>query len=370
MEQESKVNMLDHSVAKVRLLQEYMAAYLGILSNTEWIKEVYLYDVFCGPGLYENGGEGSPIIFLKEIQKAWETVAKPRNKPTRFKCLFNDKDADRVEKLKSNVIELELNLNEIGSIEYRNDDYKAVIKDIQNEITGFKNERGFVFIDPFGYSEVNLADIKQLTSTGKAEVLLFMPTHHMYRFKDNGTPECLIDFMTDLKITSRIKNVSGLEFIDVVMNGFQEALGNGVFVDSFVIRRELNQFFCLFFFTSNMLGYLKMLEAKWKIDLEDGRGWAGISDFNLFSQAPSSPNTEKLKVLLVDFLKSGPKTNGQVFEFVIRKRFLPKHGKDILQSLDGLEVTSSTGQKTLKGAFYLTQKDFKDSPNKVIIKYK
>jgi len=370
MEQDSKINMLDHSAAKVKLLQEYMAAYLGILSNTDWIREVFLYDVFCGPGLYENGGEGSPIIFLKEIKKAWETVAQPRNKPTKFRCLFNDKDEERVEKLKSKVEELQLNLNTIGSIRYRNKDYKAVIKDVQDEIATFRNERGFVFIDPYGYSEVNLADLKQLTSTGKAEVLLFLPTHHMYRFKDNGTPECLIDFMTDLKIIDKIKNVSGLEFIEVVMNGFQKALGDGVYVDSFVIKRDLNQFFCLFFFTSNMLGYLKMLEAKWKIDLEDGRGWAGVPALNLFSQSQSSPNTEKLKMFLIDFLKSGPKTNGQLFEFIIRKRFLPKHGKEILQSLECIEVTSETGQKVPRGAFYLTQKDFKDSPNKIIISYK
>lgn len=370
MDQESKINMLDHSAAKVKLLKEYMAAYLGILSNTDWIREVYLYDVFCGPGLYENDGEGSPIIFLKEIKKAWETVGQPRNKLTKFKCLFNDKDVEKVEKLKSNVTKLGLNLTSIGSIEYRNDDYKVVIQDVQSEMARFKNERGFVFIDPYGYNQVNLADIKKLTSTGKAEILLFLPTHHMYRFKDNGTPECLMEFMTDLKITSKIRNVSGLEFIDVVMNGFQKELGNDIYVDSFVIKRELNQFFCLFFFSSNMLGYLKMLEAKWKIDQEDGRGWAGISDYNLFSQTPISPNTQKLKELLVDFLKSGPRTNGEVFEFIIRKRFLPKHGKEILQSLEGLEVTNETGQKVPKGAFYLTQKDFKDSPNKISIRLK
>ena len=72
-------------------------------------------------------------------------------------------------------------------------------------------------------------------------------------------------------------------------------LGNNIFVDSFVIKRELNQFYCLFFFTSNTLGYLKMLEAKWKIDKEDGRGWQGLQTNDLFIK---SSETAKSKYLL------------------------------------------------------------------------
>jgi len=43
MEVESKNIMYEHSAAKVRLLKEYISAYLGILSNASWIKEVFLY---------------------------------------------------------------------------------------------------------------------------------------------------------------------------------------------------------------------------------------------------------------------------------------------------------------------------------------
>ena len=39
MEHESKNIMYEHSAAKVRLLKEYISAYLGILSNADWIKE-------------------------------------------------------------------------------------------------------------------------------------------------------------------------------------------------------------------------------------------------------------------------------------------------------------------------------------------
>lgn len=371
MEHESKSTMYEHSAAKVRLLKEYISAYLGILANADWIKDVYLYDLFCGPGIYENEGEGSPIVFLKEIVKAHETVANPRNKPTKFHCLFNDLDSQKIQKLKTNITNKKLDISEFGEIKYRTEDYKTVLFDIVNELRGFTNERGFVFIDPYGYSEVSFDDIKSLTNTGKTEVLLFMPTHHMYRFKDNGTPVCLIRFMEDLEITDKIRGVNGLEFIEIVMNGFQSKLGESVYVDSFIIKRDLNQFFCLFFFTSNTLGYLKMLEAKWKIDKEDGRGWKGVQETTLFGEYIESANTEKLRRLLISFLENGAKTSGELFEFVIQNRFLPKHGTEILKSIqDRLEVVDQNGKKAPKGAFYLTYSNFKENPNKVTVKLK
>lgn len=369
MEHESKSIMYEHSAAKVRLLKEYISAYLGILSNADWIKEVFLYDLFSGPGIYENSGEGSPIVFLNEIVKAHESVARPRNKPTRFNCLFNDLDKNKITKLQNNIEERKLDISRYGKIKYRADDYKTILGEVIKEISAFKNERGFVFIDPYGYSEVSLNDIHALTNTGKTEVLLFMPTHHMYRFKDNGTPECLIRFMDDLNITEKIRGISGLEFIEVVMDGFQSKLGRSVYVDSFVIKRDLNQFFCLFFFTSNMLGYLKMLEAKWKIDKEDGRGWQGIQTNNLFLQASETANTDKLRRLLLSHLEEGPKTSGDLFEFIIRHRYLPKHGTDVLKSIQELiEVSDENGDKVPKGAFYLSHANFKANPNKATIK--
>jgi len=369
MEHESKNVMYEHSAAKVRLLREYIAAYLGILANTKWIEEVYIYDLFCGPGIYENGGEGSPVVFLNEIIKAHTTVATPRNNFTKFKCLFNDLDKGRIEKLKHNLSTRKVEITNCGEIIYRTEDYKNILEEISAQIRLFKNERGFVFIDPYGYSEVSLNDIRTLTSNKKTEVLLFMPTHHMYRFKDNGTPECLVRFMEDLDISEKIKGVSGLEFIEMVMNGFQEKLGTELYVDSFVIKRDLNQFYCLFFFTSNTLGYLKMLEAKWKIDKEDGRGWQGIQTHNLFSQSNETANTDKLQKIITNYLQTGPKTSGELFELVIRNRFLPKHGTEVLKSMqDSLEVTNEAGNKATKGAFYISYDNYKKNPNKATIK--
>jgi hypothetical protein len=114
-----------------------------------------------------------------------------------------------------------------------------------------------------------------------------------------------------------------------------------------------------------------MLEAKWKIDKEDGRGWQGVQVSNLFDKLSESANTEKLRRLLLSYLESGPKTSGEIFEFIIDNRFLPKHGTEILKSIqDRLEVTDQSGKNTPKGAYYLTYDNFKENPKRVTIKLK
>lgn len=365
----SKTSLYSHSDAKVRLLREYMSAYLGILSNTSWIHEVYLYDLFSGPGIYENDGKGSPIVFLEEIVKAHETINKPRNRNTTFKCHFNDNDAAKIDVLKGNIDRLNLNLPDIGKVTYSTLDYKMILNSVKQQVSGFNNERAFIFIDPYGYNDIELLDIRDLMVPGKSEVLLFMPTHHMYRFKDNGTPECLVKFLDDLKITSKARNTNGLEFINLINEGFQNELGTNFYVDSFVIERETNQFFCLFFFTSNLLGYTKMLEAKWKIDKEQGRGWQDNAELNLFTSSESAANTLKLRSLIINYLKTGEKTNGQIFEFVIRNRFLPKHGTEVLKSLgDLIVVTNFNNTSHRKGAFYISFGNFKENPDRIKIR--
>lgn len=87
--QNSKTNLLNHSEAKVRLLSEYLKRYLNIICNDGYTKRIKIYDLFCGEGLYNNGGEGSPIVILKQIKDLHTlNVAKVDSIPA-IDCHFN-----------------------------------------------------------------------------------------------------------------------------------------------------------------------------------------------------------------------------------------------------------------------------------------
>jgi three-Cys-motif partner protein len=65
---DSQVKMYQHSEVKVRLLKLYLEKYLNILTHSPYFNEINIYDLFCGEGMYEDGGKGSPLIILETIR--------------------------------------------------------------------------------------------------------------------------------------------------------------------------------------------------------------------------------------------------------------------------------------------------------------
>ena len=81
-----KKNLLDHSGAKVKLLGEYINRYLNIICNDNITKQIFVYDLFCGEGIYDNGGYGSPMVIMKAIKDVhYINVAKKKSHP-KNKC--------------------------------------------------------------------------------------------------------------------------------------------------------------------------------------------------------------------------------------------------------------------------------------------
>src|SRR5690348_14948792 len=83
---ESQVILLDHSESKVKLYGRYLSIYLNVLARSP-IKRIYLFDLFCGEGIYRDGGKGSPVIALECIKGHY--FANNRSCPDIF-ITFND----------------------------------------------------------------------------------------------------------------------------------------------------------------------------------------------------------------------------------------------------------------------------------------
>lgn len=358
--------MYPHSEVKVRLLREYLGIYLRILNHSSYVSNVHLYDVFCGPGLYENAGLGSPLVMLDEISKI---IKKDRN--ANFFCYFNDSDTCKIDKLKK-IIKDQRNLAEIVDVTFSCVDYKDYILSIIKDVKSFKpKEKAFIFIDPYHYKDIRLSNIESLLHTKKAEVLLFLPIQFMFRFHKGGTPECLKEIIEEIMPENEWPvSSTSIEFIGKLKERLKDQLGDDYYVDTFIIEREKGQYFCLFFFTSSIYGFEKMLEAKWKVDEGQGRGWRYQRTESLFSgQKPHVlfDFKEKLK----DYLLS-PKTNKKVYEFTLHRGHLPKHANEILVDWQGsgfLSVLLDNGEIARKKSFYLNYDAWRKSPEKVVIEF-
>lgn len=352
-----KTNLLSHSEAKVRLLGEYLKRYLNIISNDGFTEKIYIYDLFCGQGRYDNGGYGSPLVTLKIMKDTFFSVINQKNdKLPKLNCIFNDIDKGKTDILRKEIHDKKLFYPNIGELIITNNDYKEEIKILKQKFKNYKKEKAFVFIDPYGYKDLKANDIRELIGTHrKSEVLLWLPIQFMYRFSDKETPDVLKNLITDLKINDDVKNSNNVwDFIHCLKKGFQNYLGDNYFVDNFTLKKEENTVFCLYFFTSHIKGFEKMLESKWEIDSEEGRGWeySKSSPSLFFNQ-----KTNKLENLLKDFLKAEQRYNYDLYEFTLKEGFLIKHTTEILadwQDQDVLNVfTTDTGLKARKKSFYI-----------------
>jgi len=273
VKQNSKKNLLNHSEAKVKLLGDYIKKYLSVICNDGYTEKIKIYDIFCGEGLYKNKGKGSPLVLLNAINEVVETQRNKKNIP-KIECFFNDKENKKIENLK---VEISKNkdFNNNCKISYTSNDYKDIVNPLINDIKGLKKEKAFIFIDPYGYKQIKAKQINQLMKSRNAEVLLWLPIQQMYRFSEKGTPEALYDFLEELDINEGEKTIKDnvWKFIKQLNDGFQKSIGDNFFVDYFSIEKDKNTVYCLYFFTSHIRGLEKMLETKWAIDEEYGRGW-------------------------------------------------------------------------------------------------
>jgi len=352
----AKKNLFEHSEYKVKLFSHYLSIYLNIIARSE-VKTIYLYDLFCGEGIYEDGGKGSPIAALEVIKNHYET-----NNSTcpNIKIIFNDTGISEIEpyKLKKDrVRELAETIFKPTNVEiaYLNIDYSAIVEKVIERNNKLKsNERSLMFIDPWGYKEINPLDIKRLIGNGKTEVLLFLPIYFMFRFaekakdKDFKGGEALRNFLGQLfgSIDNLPKCSNQYEFIYLIQDQFKKYL-EIKFVDSFKIERDNSQWFSLFFFTTNTKGFLKMLESKWKLDQKHGSGFkmGDIYTLDIFDEISLTQYDKKV----FNYLKLNPTaTNQDLVLFGMENNFLPKHTKQVLDKLNEIskiEIISLDGQE-------------------------
>jgi hypothetical protein len=112
-------------------------------------------------------------------------------------------------------------------------------------------------------------------------------------------------------------------------DGFRRYLSQQkIFVGTFTLERDKQNVYCLFFFTSHIIGFQKMLETKWKMDTAQGRGFTLEKTLPLFNGVQGSNYPQKL----MDFIcNSQYRTNEDIYNFGLLNGYLPKHTNQILR---------------------------------------
>lgn len=75
---------------------------------------------------------------------------------------------------------------------------------------------------------------------------------------------------------------------------------------------------------------------------------------------------------LIEFLRTGDRTNSEIYVFTLHNGHLPKHATQVLakfQTDNKLVVTTKNGIAR-RGSFYINYKDYKGDPDKIKVKLK
>ncbi len=373
---DSKTIMLEHSKAKVELYATYLSRYLNILSRANYWDKINIYDLMCGEGIYSDNSKGSPIIALEKIKEHYYS-----NKKTcpNIDIWFNDKDKSQIEPQKFKIERVKGFCSKLFvppnvDLYFSKEDYIELYPKIINKIKALGNEKLLLFIDPYGYKEIKPIHIKNFLENKKSEIILFLPISHMYRFANKSIDD---EFQGGIPLRKFLLPLFGenypefrnvFDFINKLRDAFRTFLEPDFFVDTFTIQRDKQNVYCLFFFTSHIKGFETMLGAKWDLDEKQGKGFRiEKGQTSLFTEIETSNYSQILEnhISSVDF-----RTNKEIYQFGLENGFLPKHSVQVFKKWQKdnskFKVLLKNGSEAKKGAFYISYKNWKNNPDKIV----
>ena len=338
-----KTHLLEHSEAKLKLYDTYLAKYLNILARTPYVEQIFIFDLLCGEGIYEKGEKGSPIMALETIKDHY--FSNNQSCPN-ITIWFNDigqseiehgvSKIDRVKRFGEKIYRPQ-NVN----VKYRQEDYQDLYPKAVQLVNNTYRAKGLFFIDPYGYKAIKPEDIRNMLEGNNTEVLLWLPASFMYRFANTVTRsdfkggEPLKEFIIALfgKNPPLFKSV--YDFIEQITGSFRAYLRElEIFVDTFTLERGGGNVYCLFFFTSHIKGYETMLATKWEMDKNRGKGHS-LDKSQSFSEIQLSGYPQKLK----SFIASAEfRKNDEIYKFGLKNGFLPKHTNQIIKEWKKEEI--------------------------------
>src|SRR5262245_13879624 len=139
-----------HTEAKHRLLKRYLGAWFPILGR--WHRRINYLDGFAGPGEYEGGADGSPIIALKCAKQPFDAGTLGPDVVVNFG--FVEADADQADHLRSMIATL--GLPKSFRVTVLDAPFRDAVGSLLDRLEEEQKDLAptFAFIDPFGFKGV------------------------------------------------------------------------------------------------------------------------------------------------------------------------------------------------------------------------
>ena len=255
-----------HTEAKHRILKRYLQAWFPRLSS-RYGALVYV-DGFAGPGEYDQGQDGSPIIALKAA-KEHRLV----DRLSGINFLFIEKDPARCNHLRSIIQKARSELPRKFNIVVVNQPFDEVMSGLLDGIeeAGTSLTATFAFIDPFGYTGLPMVVIKRLMKYRSCEVLVTFSCDSINRWLgDPSKNPAEFDALFECGTWRDAEKLDAGHRVSFLINLYMRQLkrsGGARYVRHFQMEGQTGHtIYALVFGTNSLEGLKEMKRAMWNVD--------------------------------------------------------------------------------------------------------
>ncbi|MEY2458165.1 MAG: hypothetical protein QOK06_3345 [Acidimicrobiaceae bacterium] len=305
-----------HTGAKHDLLRRYLQAWVPILLSAG--QRVTYAEGFAGPGVYEGGEPGSPVIALEVFCQYRDKLRLPRRAAH---LLFVEERADRVNRLNGEIEQARARLTPLPTTltihpVIKDDCARALAGALRS--TGASGFPMFVVLDSYGGPDIPFDLLQLVAANRSSEVLLtFQPqflTRHGMRpaHRDSGDRafggthwQGVFEQPSDRKL-------------DYLVDAYKETLRLAGFDHSlgFEMHDEGGHELWLLFGTSSLLGVEKMKDAMWAVDPVYGVRYRDPRDPDqMLLDVATTPDAAPLARMLAGRLASGDQSLDELREW-------------------------------------------------------
>ncbi|MFZ5992082.1 MAG: three-Cys-motif partner protein TcmP [Deinococcota bacterium] len=183
--------------AKHAVLKQYLGTFGKVLGPKASV--LFYIDGFAGKGRHDTGEEGSPLIALRVADEL------ARKGLATMHLAFVEADSANYESLVKEVGELKNQLSNVQSPILRRGKFEDQIFDVLQQGPKGKSAT-FIFVDPFGYSDIPMNLIVKLAKDRWRELFITFMSSHLNRFMSDETKDETRDRVFD---SSEWRNCNG-----------------------------------------------------------------------------------------------------------------------------------------------------------------
>ncbi len=268
MEDDVTWNISPHTAAKHSILKRYVQAWAPILAQGSSHRRLIYIDGFAGPGEYNDGEDGSPILVMKSIKGH---QLSPNFRGTEFVHILIEKRKDRCNNLRKVIEERVEPIPDWIKYDIINSDFNTEMKKILDrlESDGKNLAPCLCFVDPFGWDDIDYDVLSKVMKYEKSELLITFMAGYLERFVWDPKHISSISRLYTEEQINNIKNGEKGEnlvtkyFLENLKNKIRSAGVNGRIYDlSFATYNGHNRLeYYLIYLTKNCKGLEVMKSA-------------------------------------------------------------------------------------------------------------